>query len=103
MALLDELLKRNVITGLAIGIGVTVLGPILLPPLVRVAKPAAKAAIKSGLVLLEKGRETLAELGEMTEDIVAEAKAELAQEAEAVAGTPSTATEAPPSPTQGIA
>ena len=103
MALLDELLKRNVITGLAIGIGVTVLGPILLPPLVRAAKPAAKAAIKSGLVLLEKGRETLAELGEMTEDIVAEAKAELAQEAEAVAGTPQAATEAAPGPTQGVA
>lgn len=103
MALLDELLKRNVITGLAIGIGVTVLGPILLPPLVRATKPAAKAAIKSGLVLLEKGRETLAELAEMTEDIVAEAKAELAQEAEAVTGTPPTAAEAAPGPTQGVA
>ncbi|MFZ1414551.1 MAG: DUF5132 domain-containing protein [Defluviicoccus sp.] len=103
MALLDELLKRNVITGLAIGIGVTVLGPILLPPLVRAVKPAAKAAIKSGLVLLDKGRETLAELGEMTEDIVAEAKAELAQEAEAVAGTASTAAEAASGPTQGVA
>jgi hypothetical protein len=39
----------------------------------------------------------------MTEDIVAEAKAELAQEAEAVTGTPTAAAEAAPGPTQGVA
>lgn len=103
MALLDELLKRNVITGLAIGVGVAVLGPILLPPLARAAKPAAKAAIKSGLLMVEKGRETLAELGEMTEDLVAEAKAELAQEAEGMTGATAAAGEAPSGPAQGVA
>lgn len=83
MALLDGLLRKNVITGLAIGVGVIALAPIVLPGLVRVVKPAAKAALKGGLVVVARGREALAELGEATEDILAEAKAELAEEAAA--------------------
>jgi hypothetical protein len=48
-----------------------------------------KAAIKGGIVLYEKGRETVAEVGEVLEDIVAEAKAEVAAEHEqAIAVTP---------------
>ena len=82
MAFLDDVFKGSIGTGLAIGIGAAVLGPIVLPILAGAAKPITKAVIKGGLALFEKGKETAAELGEVLEDIVAEARAELAEEAE---------------------
>ena len=78
MGLLDNGLKGNVVTGLAIGIGAAILAPTVLPAVANAAKPLIKAAIKSGIIIFEKGKETAAELGEVFEDIVAEAKAEMA-------------------------
>lgn len=77
MAILDDVLKGNILGGLAIGIGVAIVGPVVLPVLAGIAKPLAKGAIKSGLLLFEKGKETVAEMSEVFEDIVAEAKAEI--------------------------
>ncbi len=83
MGLIDDVFKGgNIVTGLAIGIGAAVLGPVVLPILAGAAKPLAKAAIKGGLALCEKGKESAAEFSEVFEDIVAEAKAELAEERE---------------------
>lgn len=110
MAIIDDMLKGNVVTGLAIGIGAAILTPIILPVVAGLAKPLAKSAIKGGIILYEKGRETFAELGETVEDLVAEVKAELAQEhappaaattvatAAAAAQEPGLETEAQPSP-----
>jgi len=77
MGLFGDVLKGNVVTGLAIGIGAAILAPAILPVIAGVAKPAAKAAIKGGLMLYERGKETFAEVGEVVEDLVAEAKAEI--------------------------
>ncbi len=85
MSLIDDL-KGNVVGGLLIGIGAAILAPVVLPILASIAKPVAKAAVKGGIMLYEKGKETVAEAGEMLEDIVAEAKAELAEEQVAAAG-----------------
>ncbi|MFI5293943.1 MAG: DUF5132 domain-containing protein [Thermodesulfovibrionales bacterium] len=94
MGLLDDVFKGgNVITGLAIGIGAAVLGPVVLPILAGAAKPLAKAAIKGGLALCAKGKESAAEFGEVFEDIVAEAKAELAEEHEKAIPVPPTEAE----------
>jgi hypothetical protein len=79
MGLLDNGLKENVLTGLAIGVGAAILAPAVLPALAGAAKPVLKAAIKVGLVLYEKGKETFAEMSEITEDVIAEAKAEVAE------------------------
>jgi hypothetical protein len=76
MALVDDLLKGNAVTGLAVGAAVMVLGPTLLPAIGRILRPAAKTAIKGGLVLY---RETLAGIGELTTGLVEEAKSELEQ------------------------
>jgi hypothetical protein len=73
MALFDKGPVGNTLTGLAIGLGVVVLAPVVLPAL----RPVAKAAIKGGLYLYGKGKENLAEVGESFEDMVAEAKSEL--------------------------
>ncbi|MFQ3573350.1 MAG: DUF5132 domain-containing protein [Thermodesulfovibrionales bacterium] len=82
MALLDNGLKGNIITGLAIGIGTAIVAPVVIPILASVAKPLAKAVIKNGILLYEKGKEVFAETGEIVEDIVAEVKAEIAEAAE---------------------
>lgn len=77
MAGIEDVFKGNIVTGLAIGIGAAILAPIVTPLLASVGKPVAKSLIKSGILLFEKGQETFAELGEVMEDLVAEAKAEL--------------------------
>ncbi len=75
--------KGNILGGMAIGIGASVVGPVVIPILATVVKPLTKAAIKGGYLLYEKGRETLSEAQEVIEDLVAETKAEIegAQEA----------------------
>lgn len=79
MGLLDNGLRGNILTGLAIGVGVSVLGPVVLPIIVGAAKPFVKAAIKGGIVLYDRSKESFAEVGEVVEDLVAEVKAELAE------------------------
>jgi uncharacterized protein DUF5132 len=82
MALLEDMLKAPTAAGLAIGIGALVFVPGVLPTIGRVLRPAAKAAIKGGMVFY---RETIAELGEAANDLVAEARAEIAQESVSMA------------------
>ncbi|CAK0754223.1 hypothetical protein CCP3SC1_220038 [Gammaproteobacteria bacterium] len=77
MAVLDDILKSDTVINLAIGIGAMVVVPMVLPVLVGLARPTTKAAIKVGIVTYEKGMEAMAEIGEIIEDLVAEAKAEL--------------------------
>ena len=68
--------------GVAAGIGAVVLAPLLVPAVAKVGKPVAKAAIKGSIRLYEKSKGAIAEAGEVLEDLVAEAKVELAEETE---------------------
>jgi len=80
---LDDFIKSGTPLGIAIGIGATVMAAAVipvLPALARVARPTARAAIKSGLLLAERGREIIAEASEELEDILAEARADLHRE-----------------------
>jgi hypothetical protein len=77
-------LKGNIVTGLAIGIGSAIIAPLVVPALSKAAKPLAKAAIKGGLVLFETSKEKLAEAHELVDDLLTEARAELAAEGEAI-------------------
>jgi hypothetical protein len=79
--------KGNILGGLAIGIGASVVAPVIIPILATVVKPLTKAAIKGGFLLYDKGRETLAEVQEVVEDLVAEAKAEI-EEAQEIPADP---------------
>lgn len=65
-----------------IGLGVVAAGVVLAPAL----RPMARAAVKTGILLFEKGREWVAEASETFEDLVAEVQAELAQESAAAEG-----------------
>lgn len=80
--------RVNILTLLVVGIAGIAVGPIVLPAAARIARPAAKALVKAGIVLYQRGYETAAELGEVAEDILAEANAELAAEGAGGAAQP---------------
>lgn len=66
--------------GFALGVGAAILIPIVYEVVVTLGRPAAKKAIKTGLMMAEKGMEKMAEAGETFEDLVAEARAEVDEE-----------------------
>jgi Protein of unknown function (DUF5132) len=71
---------EDVVEGLGVpGITAIVLLPVLVPVVTGIGKPIAKAMVKGGIILYEKGKGVIAEVGERFEDILAEAKAELAE------------------------
>ena len=78
----QELFKNDVARGAALGIGAALVAFAAIPAIVIATRPLARVALKSSLLLLEKGREAVAEAGEHLEDLVAEVKAELAAERE---------------------
>ena len=77
---LDNVLHHPTAKGVAIGVGVALLGLAALPTLFSMGRPFVRQALKSGLLLVEKSREVIAEAGEAFEDLVAEVRAELVAE-----------------------
>jgi hypothetical protein len=78
----EDLFEDLGIPGIAAGIGAVILAPVLIPAVAKASKPVAKALIKGGIIAYEKSRSAIAETGEVLEDLVAEIKAELAEEEE---------------------
>lgn len=76
---IEDLFKAESTKGLAIGIGAAILVPVILPAVAALARPIARAAIKTGIVIYDKTREAVAEMGEVVEDLVAEARADIEQ------------------------
>ena len=75
-----DLLEDLGIPGIAAGVGAVILAPVLVPAVAKVSKPVAKAVIKGGIIAYNKSRSAIAETGEILEDLVAEVKADLAEE-----------------------
>lgn len=98
MAGVDDVLKGAVITGAVVGIGAVVLAPMIFPIVANISRPLAKSTIKSGMIIFKNGRETIAELVEVFDDLVAEARAELEVAAAATADSESSTAQkqAPP-------
>jgi Protein of unknown function (DUF5132) len=67
------------IGSLAVGAGVVLLAPVVIPVIGAILKPVAKAVIKGGIMAYEGAKVSLAETRETLEDIAAEAKAEVSQ------------------------
>jgi hypothetical protein len=86
MALFEDVFKGGgIVTGLAVGIGAALVAPVIVPAL----RPIAKSVLKAGLIAYDQGRVALAELNERTGDMLAEARAELAETGKtATEGTP---------------
>jgi hypothetical protein len=51
----------------------------LIPAVATAARPVLKGAMKLGVTLYEKGNEAVAEAGELMEDLIAEARSDLAK------------------------
>ena len=66
-------------TGLAIGAAAVILAPMILPVAAGIVKSLAKAGMKGGMILYEKGKLLMEETRETVEDLAAEAKSELAE------------------------
>jgi hypothetical protein len=73
------IMNSNVAVGIGVAAAATILAPVLLPVIAGVGRPLAKSLIKGGLMLYEKGRESVAKAGEAAEDMIAEIRAEDAQ------------------------
>ena len=73
--------------GFVAGVGVGAFGREIVENGGTVLKPLTKNAIKGAMALVQKGREALAFLSEALEDLVAEARSELATEPGAVGET----------------
>jgi len=80
MALIEDMFKGNLATGLVTAVGAVILGTDGHPDHWEHSSTAAKTLLKGGMVFY---RETLAEIGEMATDLVAEARAELDEDARA--------------------
>lgn len=74
MALLDDIVSGgNVVTGLAIGVGTLVIVPLVGPAL----RPAAKSAIKGGLIAYREATRLIAGAVKEVENVVGEAQQEI--------------------------
>ncbi|MGD9308823.1 MAG: DUF5132 domain-containing protein [Desulfosarcina sp.] len=71
------------IGSLAMGAGVVLLAPVIIPVVGSVLKPVAKAVIKGGLLAYEGAKVSIAETKETLEDLAAEAKSEMSEDKEA--------------------
>jgi Protein of unknown function (DUF5132) len=80
MALLEgitESLGGSLMSNLLIGAAAIALAPIVVPAVLAGMRPVAKTLVKGGVMVYEKTREMVAEVGEQMGDIVAEARSEL--------------------------
>jgi hypothetical protein len=75
-----DLFKNNLAVGITAAIAATVLAPVLVPIITVAGRPLAKSLVKGGVILYEKGRETVAGAGEVMEDLIAEVRSELEQQ-----------------------
>ena len=63
---------------MAVGAGVVLLAPVVVPIVASVMKPMVKAVFKGGILAYENARIAIAETTETIEDIAAEARSEIA-------------------------
>ena len=61
---------------LAVGIGVIVLAPVILPAAASIFRPLVKGLVKGGFSVVDTVKELSASTGEQLSDLYAEAKAE---------------------------
>lgn len=75
MALLEDALEDGLGSGLLVAAAVAIAMPVLRP----VLRPIIRSVFTAGVIAYDMGRQTVARVSEATADMVAEARAELAQ------------------------
>jgi len=95
MALWDNMVEgfgSSWVSSVLVGVGVALAAPIVAPALAAGMRPLAKAVLKGGIMVYDKGAEVFAETGEQLSDLVAEVRAELDAAAAAAQAAASAAT-----------
>ena len=80
MALWDNvggIFGESLVQNLLVGAAAVVLAPIVVPAVLAGMRPVAKTLVKGGVIIYDKSREMVAEVGEQMSDLVAEARSEL--------------------------
>ena len=88
MALFDNIVEgfgSSWVPTFLAGVGVALVAPVVIPALAAGMRPLAKAMIKGGMMVYDKGAEVLAETGEQLSDLVAEVRSEIDATATAAA------------------
>jgi hypothetical protein len=88
MALFDSVVDgfgSSWVPNVLLGVGVALVAPVVVPALAAGMRPLAKAVIKGGIMVYDKGAEALAEAGEQLSDLMAEVRSELDGTASAAA------------------
>src|SRR5262245_5886549 len=88
MALFDDVVEgfgSSWVPTILVGVGVALVAPIVVPALEGRTRPLAKAVIKGGIMVYDKGAEVFAEAGEQLSDLMAEVRSELDAAATAAA------------------
>ena len=80
-------LLKGSVPVILIGVGAAVAAPLVIPAVATVGRPALKGVVKGILAITERTTEFLAEVGEQWSDLVAEARAEHAAGAAAMAAS----------------
>ncbi len=90
--ILEDVADTIGVPGLVAGVSAVILAPLLIPAVAKVGKPIARAAIKGSIVAYQKAKGVVDEAGEVFEDLVAEAKVELAEQSEKTSDSINTVT-----------
>ncbi len=72
--------QRNLLIGIGVGVATAALIKGIGPAFRGVGRPLAKASIRSGILLADKTREMFAHAREDYEDMIAEVRAEMAEQ-----------------------
>lgn len=70
---IEDLFKGNVAAGLAVGVGALLLGP----QIGRIARRAAKTALKGGIMVYDKGADAVGQLNVGVHDLIDETRLEM--------------------------
>ncbi len=77
--------NSKILLGFGLGIAAAGVARQVAPAFRGLGRPIAKATVKSGLILMDRGRVRLAEIRETVGDLAAEARAEMGAEEQEMA------------------
>jgi len=89
MGFFEDITKSWASSGI-LAVGAVIMAPTLIPAVGFALRPLAKALIKSGITIYDSAKELVAEAGEEMNDIVAEARAEMAEATQPPSDSPTT-------------
>lgn len=86
MKQLEAILKSAAKNELVVNLTVAIVVPIVVNAVAPFVRPVGRGLLKTGIIAVEKLRETAAEFGELVDDLTAEVEEELQQRREHAAG-----------------